>query len=175
MQIIYNFLKDKNPLKLENKVLRNICNGIEASAKVNADSAEELGWKIISTMTGEKFSEYTFKKVNKAVTMSDKNTLVVDGEVIRIDPQLLFQRLVLIAQKFDVQKFEEIFSYELCQRPSSIFDEYGLMREVKKEIFGKEILKLVEGQIIDDNVVGTMVVTRITLVAIGFSMLSRGK
>lgn len=150
LQIIYDFLKSKNPFNTEIKALRNIFNGMDASVKVNADSAEELGRNIISAMAGQKVSAYTFKKVNKVVTMSDKNVIVIDGEVTFIDPQLLFQRLVLVARKFDEQKLEKIFAYELCQRPSSMFDDYGLMREIKKESFGDDIMKLLKGEE-DDN------------------------
>ena len=38
-------------------------------------------------------ADYTFKRKDQAITMASKNAVKVDGENIKVDPQLLFQRL----------------------------------------------------------------------------------
>ena len=44
-------------------------------------------------MEGKTVNEYVFKRTNQAVTLDCKSSVKVDGDVIQIDPQLLFQRL----------------------------------------------------------------------------------
>ena len=46
-----------------------------------------------------------------------------------VDPQLFFQRLVVFIRHADIEK---AFSYELCTKPSSLFDKRGLMNEAGK-------------------------------------------
>ena len=42
-------------------------------------------------MEGEKPAEYTFKKKIQAVMLDTKSEVKIDGVVVQIDPQLLFQ------------------------------------------------------------------------------------
>lgn len=86
-------------------------------------------------MIGKDVSVHSFENVDKAITMASNNSILVDGEIIQIDPQLLFQRLMLMARNFDDDKLKEVFKYELAQKPSSLFDESGLMREAKTNEF----------------------------------------
>lgn len=63
--------------------------------------------------------------------MSSKNELIIDGEMVVIDPDTLFQRLLLLifqSDRNDDEK-ETAFCYELCQTAPSLFDQNGLMRE----------------------------------------------
>lgn len=108
--------------------LRNICNGIEAKKAVNVDEANRIGEKIILSMKNQNVADYTFKKVNQAITMHSKNTIMIDGDPVTIDPQLLFQRLILLIGKMDEEQLRDVFKYELSQRPSALFDEQGFMR-----------------------------------------------
>ena len=56
--------------------------------------------------------EYVFKRANQVVTLNSKSSVKVDGDVIQIDPQLLFQRLTLVAKSRDC--LEDVFRFELC-------------------------------------------------------------
>ena len=40
---------------------------------------------------------YTFKRRNQAVTLGMTSYVRINGDQIQVDPQLLFQRLVLLA------------------------------------------------------------------------------
>ena len=55
--------------------------------------------------------------------------VTVDNERYSVDPQLFFQRLVVFIRHADIEK---AFSYELCTKPSSLFDKRGLMNEADK-------------------------------------------
>lgn len=137
---MYEFLEDRDPFSLDGRGLRSIYNGEEVHPKVNVDDAAEIGCNIISKMVGKKVCEYNFEKVNKAVTMGSSNAILIDGEITHIDPQLLFQRLMLMARSLDFDQLKDIFKYELSQKPSSLFDESGLMREAKTNEFVHDVI-----------------------------------
>ena len=68
----------------------NIANGVCAHSSVNVDNAAAIGDHKLEKMVGEKVSDFSFKKKDQAVTMGSKNGVKVDGEIIEVDPQLLF-------------------------------------------------------------------------------------
>lgn len=116
-------------------VLRSIYTGEEAQPNVNVDNAREIVMNVISKIIGKDVSVYSFENINKAVTMISTNAILIDGEVTHIDPQLLFQRLILMSRNFDEDELKEVFKYELSQNPSTLFDDSGLMREAKSNDF----------------------------------------
>lgn len=126
---------------------------MEASKNVNVYESKRIGEKIVESMKGKNVADHVFKKANQAVIMHSRNTIVVDGEACTIDPQLLFQRLVLIAAKMDESQLKDVFTYELSHRPSSIFDEHGYMRSgdstsldnaLLKEVGAEEALSMID-------------------------------
>ncbi|XP_045199496.1 uncharacterized protein LOC123553863 [Mercenaria mercenaria] len=132
-----DFLKERNPFA-EEVELRNIETGVIADKNVNADTAKEVGEGIIKGMTDQKVIEYTFKRKNEAVTLGKKNSVKVDGAEIHVDSQLLFERLIAVAD-ITLDEKEDIFQYELCGNPSSLFDSAGLLREPQKPLLAKAI------------------------------------
>ena len=87
---IFNYLQENSPFTSDNS-LRSISTGVRAHATVNVDKAEAVGRAILEDMEGKTVNEYVFKRVNQAVTLDCKSSVKVDGDVIQIDPQLLFQ------------------------------------------------------------------------------------
>lgn len=72
-------------------------------------------------MVGKKVTEYTFKRKAHAVTMDSKSTVKLNNEeVVDIDPQLLFQRLLIAGTQAD--KLAEAFKYELCGYLPALFE-----------------------------------------------------
>lgn len=128
-------MEDRDPFSLDDVTLRNIYTGEEAQANVNVDNATKIGCNIISKMIGKNVSAYSFQNINKAVIMGSNNAILIDRKVTHIDPQLLFQRLMLMARNFNDDKLKDVFKYELSQKPSSLFDDSGLMREDKTNDF----------------------------------------
>ena len=49
-----------------------------------------------------------------------------------IDPQLLFQRFVIVAKGNPKCDHDNLFNYELSALPISLFDEHGLLSEANK-------------------------------------------
>lgn len=128
-------MEDRDPFLTNDVALRNIYTGEEAQANVNVDNVTQIGSNIISKMIGKNVSAYSFENVNKAVTMGSNNAILIDGKVTHIDPQLLFQRLMLMARNLTNDKLKDVFRFELSQQPSSLFDDSGLMREAKTNEF----------------------------------------
>jgi len=142
--IILALLKDCNPFdKSELQTLRSIETCVTATESVNVDRASEIGQAIVSEMVGKTaktYSEFSFRRSLQAVTLSEKANLKVSGETINIDPQLLFQRLITAAGNMD--NISDMFKYELCSIPSSLFDNTGLPRVAQKSTLADAIWKV---------------------------------
>ena len=52
--------------------LRNKETSVEADLTVNSDTANEVGFKVIVSMTGKNVLDYNFKRTDQAVTMGTK-------------------------------------------------------------------------------------------------------
>ena len=50
-------------------------------------------------MLGKTVEEFHFQKADKAVTLGSRSTVKVKGESVKVDPQLIFQRLVAIEER----------------------------------------------------------------------------
>jgi len=134
---IHTFLKARNPFSLNNHSLKNIDNGVIAGATVNADTAKDVGQKILQSMIGQSTSTYSFKKKSQAVTLGMKSSVKIDDELVHVDPQLLFDRLTFASKPSD--NFESLFKYELCSHQPSLFDSSQLLREANKSSLANAI------------------------------------
>ncbi|KAK3732868.1 hypothetical protein QZH41_002222 [Actinostola sp. cb2023] len=106
--------------------LKNTMNGVNADSSVNVD-AKVIGEKVLLSMTGKLSADYSFKKSAQAVTLASKSTVGVDNEVVQVDPQLLFQRLIIASNNSD--DMEGLFCYELCSYPTALFDSPLVLRQ----------------------------------------------
>ena len=97
-KMLLNALADQNPFTAQ-QGLRNIMNGVHANDTVNVDDAKDIGQGILMSMTGKFVTEFAFKRSNQVVTLATKSSVKIDGEKIQVDPQLLFQRLIIYTKK----------------------------------------------------------------------------
>ena len=107
---------------------------------VNVDKAKAVGSVILDDMEGKAVAEYVFKRAKQAVTLGTKAAVRIDGDVIQIDPQLLFQRLTLAAKSRD--NLEAIFKYELCSYPPALFSGPQFLRDAQKPVLANAIWTL---------------------------------
>ena len=70
--------------------------------------------------------------------MKSKSTITIDDEVLHVDPQLVFQRLLATVKGGNVLELEESFKSTV---PASLFGDDFLMREANKPQLGDAILK----------------------------------
>lgn len=91
--------------------------GVNTDNAVHVDHARAIGEKILSSMT---VTDYTFMRSAKAVTLAAKSSIRIESDSVQVDPQFLFQRLVIACSRSD--DLEGLFWYELCsyQRLNSI-------------------------------------------------------
>src|SRR6267154_2035946 len=68
----------------------------------------------------------------------------VGKDVIYIDPQLLFERLTIASEIQDIDN-RDIFKYELCSYPASLFDDSLLPRKANKSALANAMWVKVEG------------------------------
>ena len=81
--------------------------------------------------------ECMFKRSNQAVTLDCKCFIKVHGNVIQTDPQLLFQRLTLVAKSRD--NLEGVFRFEICSFPPALFSGIQFLREANKPVLANAV------------------------------------
>ncbi|XP_063607207.1 uncharacterized protein LOC134781852 [Penaeus indicus] len=119
-------MKDRNPFT-PNTGLQNIMTGVHADRSVNVENARDIGHKVLGSMTGQSMMTYTFRKSEQAITLGKSSSVQIDGEQVQVDPQLLFQRLIIACKSTD--NMEAMFQYELCCYPPALFDSPLMLRE----------------------------------------------
>lgn len=77
-------------------------------------------------MNGKCAADYSFTRSAQAGTMASKSSVRVHNDHVQVDPQLTFQRLIFAR---DNSKLEELFRYQLCSYPTSLFDIICTLRE----------------------------------------------
>ena len=141
--MILSYLQENSPFSSYTS-LRSISTGVHACATVNVDQAEAVGRAILEDMEGKTVGEYVFKRANQVVTLNSKSSVKVDGDVIQIDPQLLFQRLTLVVKSRD--SLEDVFRFELCSYPPALFSSAQFLHEAHKPVLADAIWSFLPDQ-----------------------------
>ena len=66
----------------------------------------------------------------------------VGDDQVQIDPELLFQGLIILPKS--AEEKEQMFCFELCPHPPSLFDETLMLREAHKSMRGDAIWSKLE-------------------------------
>ena len=118
---ILSGLATHNPFSLEgDSNPRNITNGLNAD--VNADTTKSVREKILSSMNGTLVTDYSFKQSAQAITMAWKSSVKIDNDQVQVEPQLLFQLLIIACDN----------SQLLCTYPTALFDSPFTLRQPQK-------------------------------------------
>ena len=75
------------------------------------EKAKSIGEQILKQLTGKMVKDHTFKAQKQALTMDGK-IIECGQDKVHVDPQLLFQRLVIVA-KGSIEGMASVFRYEL--------------------------------------------------------------
>ena len=135
-------LVDRSPFK-NHGAFRNIMTGVNAGISVDVDNAKAIGDKIMNSMTNQSVIHYTFKRKDQATTLLKASSSVrVGDDQVQIDPELLFQRLIVTPKS--AEEKEEMFRFELCTHPTSLFDEKLMLREAQKSVLGDALWSQLE-------------------------------
>ena len=129
---IKDYLEERSPFS-DGGDLRSSASGVVSDKTANIDEARNVGQKIIDRIADQHFADFTFKKKDQVVLMSNSSSVKVDEEEISNDPQLLFLRLISVANGYvQVNDLDSFFAYELCTYPRSIFESANLLRDLTK-------------------------------------------
>ena len=88
-------------------------------------------------MTGIPVAQYTFKRSDQVTTLQSKSSVRVDGQPIHVDPELLFQHLIVASNDIDDRK--ALFRFELCSYQSVLFDDTLMPRARQKAVLANGI------------------------------------
>ena len=80
-------------------------------------------------ITNQVAFDYKFRKKDMVIIIKTNSSVNIQDSVVEVDPLLFFQRLIVFIQP---EEINDTFNYELCIRPSSLFDKKGLMNEAHK-------------------------------------------
>ena len=126
---VVEYLQERNPFS-NDPSLRNITTGVHDHPTFNVDTAHTVGSAILKSVEGKPSDEHTFRRKDQVVTLGTKSSIKIDGEEVQVDPQLLFQRLIIVAQTS--YELESAFKHELCSYAPALFDSSLLLREAHK-------------------------------------------
>ncbi len=77
-------------------------------------------------MVGKRITDISFEKKKQAITLASRIAFKIEDQSVQVDPQLIFQRLSLIATSGSIENPASIFKYELCTHPAVLFDHSAL-------------------------------------------------
>lgn len=124
----------------EDPSLRNIITGVVANDNVNVHHYQEVGNDILKKMHGQRAFSYSFKRRDSAKTLGSASAVKV-SEDRSIDPALLFQRLLIVAQWGELSLLDTM-EYELCPYPPALFESKDTLRKADKPALADAIHSL---------------------------------
>lgn len=134
--LVLDALADKNPFT-QDYALKNIITGVHAEDSVNVDQARATGEKVSASMIGKSVIEHSFKRNEQSVTLATTSSVRIEGERVDVDPQLLFQRLMIAC--INAENLEKIFQHELCSYPAALFDSPVTLRQPQKSMLAESL------------------------------------
>ncbi len=131
LQKIVGFFTQRDPFRADLS-LQDIATGVVAKDGVNCEKAKEVGNAIIKKMAGKDVHEHSFRKKYQGKTLACKTSFYLKDGSIQIDPQLLFQRLNVLATSGQYDNPGSFFESEMSSYPAALFDTSLLMRKADK-------------------------------------------
>ena len=125
---ILQYLQERHPFTAEENLI-NLATGEVADESVNVHQAFEIREKLIHEMSNQLLFSFSFRCKDLVVPMKTKSSLSMEGEKIRADSALLFQRLIAV---YSLEELSAAFGYELSTSPTSLFDKDDLINEADK-------------------------------------------
>ena len=125
------FQKHTHPLTDPSPDLINIVNRKDADDTINVSDALIIGDKMNQEFMKSLPDGFHSSITGKVKTMETMKRGIKVGEKMVYDMESLFSRLLMVGQSRNIS-LTSVFEYELCGVPSSIIDEFGLLRKGNK-------------------------------------------
>ena len=137
---IVRYIEPLEPFRQDSELL-SVVTGVRASSSVSEDDAKSVGETILKDMEAKDIDKYVFRRMEKAVTMAERSSVVIDSERVMVDPALIFQRLAAVASTSG-SDLNEVLSFELCSFPPSLFSSFEVMRTADKASLTNALMKI---------------------------------
>ena len=95
-------------------------------------------------MIEQSFDDFVFCKAAQAVPLGAKTFMKGNGETVKVDPQLIFRRLVTVGIR--IEDVQSLFAYELCSPPPALFETSGLPLQANKAVLADTIWKALKSE-----------------------------
>jgi len=141
LQKILEWFEVNNPFDVADGRLRSLVSGIAADEyeQINCDKAEAIGSHILESMDNVPYTDVTMKRADQVKNMLHlHNAVSVEKKSLNIDSSVLFNRLLLIAERSS--DIEQCFTYELSHMPAALFKD-SFMRKADKSKLMHELVK----------------------------------
>ena len=140
-------LVERGPFRTTTQKLVSLSTGLVGDDSVNADDAKNVGNAIITSMVGLAVAEFKFSQKDQVRNLASSTyAKTAGGERIELDPQHLYQRILIIG--VGQIPLTELLKYELCCLPTSLFNNYCQMRTGDKSELIHHFLKFVPSCIV---------------------------
>lgn len=124
-------MKNQNPFIEVDTLLRNIETRVVDDKTVNMDEAKKILSGIVQEFEEKKIADHSIKIKKQAIRLGNQVQTKLDGKPLQKDSRLLFHRRTT-AKNGIFDDISDIFHYELCGVPLSLFETTAFPREVQK-------------------------------------------
>lgn len=123
-----------HPPFITTNALMSLSTGIIGSADVNCHQAQSNGIQLIRDIIKGKVVDIKFQKKMKVLPLkSSFSKIQIDENMVIVDSDTLFRRMLLFRpSEIELQGY---FAYELAPFPTSIFDESGMRKNTKSDLY----------------------------------------
>lgn len=119
---------EHNPFTCGDKLVCLDSGLVDENNLVSCDRAEEKGASIHQSLTGNTYASCSIKRNTKMINLQSLySSVVIDKDVITIDPLTLFLRLAVVFDRKPKTKVSSYFEWELTPEPTALF-KGGMMR-----------------------------------------------
>lgn len=130
LQTFISWLEEHNPFSKTHE-LSSLSTGIVADENVNCDKAFEVGTLALNEIEKKTFNEIHLKRKLAVKSLASvTRSMTIHNNTVCVNPNTLLHRMVCTVRSDE--RLKEIFKFELCAYPPSLFDESGLIRKGSK-------------------------------------------
>lgn len=126
-----SWLETHDPFSSTTKVVVSVGSGVIGNESINCHLAKEVGSNRLKLLVGHQFKDIKLKRCDNIRPLSSVNSSIkCYDKVIKIDPLILYQRMLLRKEE-DLSYY---FTFEIAPFPLSLFTTTGMRKNVKSAL-----------------------------------------
>ena len=124
LQTFISWLEEHDPFSKTHE-LSSLLTGVVADQNVNCDKAFEVGTLALKEIENKTFNEIHLKRKLAVKSLASiTKSMKINNNTVCVNPNTLLHRMVCTVRSDE--RLEEIFKFELCAYPPSLFGEANL-------------------------------------------------